>query len=137
MKGVKVAIIGDIMHSRVAQSNIYLLKKMGAEVIVCGPPTLIPKFILLREMNLLNTFAALVLPFAANGYLIFLLKNFFDSLPQELYAVDRDVIRNAIIFKPAEVTPVGDSVGLVDETVWFNAREPIAQLSDVGPVSGK
>lgn len=41
-EGVKVAIIGDIMHSRVAQSNIHLLKKMGAEVIVCGPPTLIP-----------------------------------------------------------------------------------------------
>ncbi len=40
----KVAIIGDIMHSRVAQSNIYLLKKMGAEVTVCGPPTLIPRY---------------------------------------------------------------------------------------------
>jgi multiple sugar transport system permease protein len=54
---------------------------------VAFPPmvTLIPKFIMLREMSLLNTFAALVLPFAANGYLIFLLKNFFDSLPQELY----------------------------------------------------
>src|SRR3982751_757830 len=45
LKGVKVAIIGDIMHSRVAQSNIYLLTKMGAEVTVCGPPTLIPKYI--------------------------------------------------------------------------------------------
>lgn len=44
LEGVKVAIIGDIMHSRVAQSNIYLLRKMGAEVIVCGPPTLIPKY---------------------------------------------------------------------------------------------
>jgi len=44
LEGVKVAVIGDIMHSRVAQSNIYLLKKMGAEVIVCGPPTLIPKY---------------------------------------------------------------------------------------------
>src|SRR3954452_969615 len=44
LKGVRVAIIGDILHSRVAQSNIYLLKKMGAEVIVCGPPTLIPKY---------------------------------------------------------------------------------------------
>lgn len=43
LKGTKVAIIGDIMHSRVAMSNIYLLKKMGAEVTVCGPPTLIPK----------------------------------------------------------------------------------------------
>ena len=45
LEGVKVAIIGDIMHSRVAQSNIYLLTKMGAEVIVCGPPTLIPKYL--------------------------------------------------------------------------------------------
>lgn len=45
LEGVKLAIIGDIMHSRVAQSNIYLLKKMGAEVVVCGPPTLIPKYI--------------------------------------------------------------------------------------------
>src|SRR6476659_8938694 len=44
LDGLKVAIIGDIMHSRVAQSNIYLLKKMGAEVVVCGPPTLIPKY---------------------------------------------------------------------------------------------
>jgi len=45
LDGRNVAIIGDIMHSRVAQSNIYLLKKMGAEVTVCGPPTLIPKYI--------------------------------------------------------------------------------------------
>jgi aspartate carbamoyltransferase catalytic subunit len=42
LEGKKVAIIGDIMHSRVALSNIYLLKKMGAEVMVSGPPTLIP-----------------------------------------------------------------------------------------------
>ncbi|MGI8601104.1 MAG: aspartate carbamoyltransferase catalytic subunit [Chitinophagaceae bacterium] len=45
LEGIKVALVGDIMHSRVAQSNIYLLKKMGAEVTVCGPPTLIPKYI--------------------------------------------------------------------------------------------
>ena len=45
LEGLRVAIIGDIMHSRVALSNIYLLKKMGAEVMVAGPPTLIPPFI--------------------------------------------------------------------------------------------
>ncbi|HEX6333872.1 MAG TPA: aspartate carbamoyltransferase catalytic subunit [Flavisolibacter sp.] len=45
LKDVRVAIIGDIMHSRVAQSNIHLLTKMGAKVMVCGPPTLIPKYI--------------------------------------------------------------------------------------------
>jgi aspartate carbamoyltransferase catalytic subunit len=43
--GLKVAIMGDIMHSRVALSNIYLLKKMGAEVMVSGPPTLIPTYL--------------------------------------------------------------------------------------------
>ena len=45
LAGLKVAIIGDIMHSRVALSNIYLLKKMGAEVMVSGPPTLIPTYL--------------------------------------------------------------------------------------------
>jgi aspartate carbamoyltransferase catalytic subunit len=45
VRGKKVAIFGDILHSRVALSNIYCLKKLGAEVTVCGPPTLIPKHI--------------------------------------------------------------------------------------------
>ena len=45
LEGLKVAIIGDIMHSRVALSNIYLLKKMDAEITIAGPPTLIPKYI--------------------------------------------------------------------------------------------
>lgn len=45
LSGKKVAIIGDIMHSRVALSNIYLLKKMGADITVAGPPTLIPKYL--------------------------------------------------------------------------------------------
>lgn len=45
LAGKKVVLVGDIMHSRVALSNIYLLTKMGAEVMVAGPPTLIPKYI--------------------------------------------------------------------------------------------
>lgn len=51
------------------------------------PPmvTQIPVFLMLRQFNLLNTFAALILPGLANGYSIFLLKGFFDSLPRELY----------------------------------------------------
>lgn len=43
--GKKVVIVGDILHSRVALSNILCLKKLGAEVMVAGPPTLIPKYI--------------------------------------------------------------------------------------------
>ena len=45
LQGKKVLIIGDILHSRVALSNIYCLTKLGAHVKVCGPPTLIPKYI--------------------------------------------------------------------------------------------
>ena len=45
VEGVKVVIVGDILHSRVALSNIFCLQKLGAEVMVCGPPTLIPKHV--------------------------------------------------------------------------------------------
>lgn len=45
LEGRKIVLLGDIMHSRVALSNIYLLKKMGAEVMVAGPPTLIPTYL--------------------------------------------------------------------------------------------
>lgn len=56
-------------------------------VTMAFPPMvgLIPQFLILRKLNLLNTFAALVLPIIVNGYLIFLLKGFFDSLPKHLY----------------------------------------------------
>lgn len=56
VKGKKVVIVGDILHSRVALSNIFCLQKLGAEVMVCGPSTLIPKHIsslgVLVEQNL-------------------------------------------------------------------------------------
>ena len=45
VKGKKVVIVGDILHSRVALSNIFALQTQGAEVMVCGPRTLIPKYI--------------------------------------------------------------------------------------------
>lgn len=51
LKGVRVAIIGDILHSRVAGSNIHCLKMLGAEVTLCGPPTLMPKHIASMGVN--------------------------------------------------------------------------------------
>lgn len=45
LKGKRVVIVGDILHSRVALSNIYCLQKLGAQVMVCGPATLIPRYI--------------------------------------------------------------------------------------------
>lgn len=63
------------------QILIFLLATMAFPAEVA----MIPSFLLLKDLGLLNTFAALVLPAAASGYMIFLLKGFFDSLPQELY----------------------------------------------------
>ena len=60
---------------------LFLMLTMAFPPVV----TQIPNFLMLREMNLLNTYLALILPGLANGYSIFLLKGFFDSLPQELY----------------------------------------------------
>ena len=45
LKGKNIAIVGDVLHSRVALSNIYALNKLGAKVMVCGPMSLIPKYI--------------------------------------------------------------------------------------------
>ncbi len=42
LQGLRVAIVGDLLHSRVARSNLWLLTKLGADVILCGPPTLVP-----------------------------------------------------------------------------------------------
>lgn len=60
---------------------IFLLATMAFPAEVA----MIPSFLLLKDLGLLNTFWALVLPGAASGYMIYLLKGFFDSLPQELY----------------------------------------------------
>ena len=60
---------------------VFLLATMAFPAEVA----MIPGFLLLKQLHLLNTFAALVLPSAASGYMIFLLKGFFDSLPQELF----------------------------------------------------
>jgi len=55
LKGLRVALVGDILHSRVAMSNIIGLKKMGAEVIVCGPSTLLPRGIERMGVEITNS----------------------------------------------------------------------------------
>jgi aspartate carbamoyltransferase catalytic subunit len=55
IKGLKVAIIGDILHSRVARSNIWGLTKMGAEVSVAGPSTLLPRYLERTGVKVFNT----------------------------------------------------------------------------------
>lgn len=60
---------------------LFLMLPMAFPAMVLG----IPRFLLIKNLGLLNTFAALILPTMANGYMIFLLKGFFDSLPHELF----------------------------------------------------
>jgi len=55
LKGLRVAIIGDIAHSRVAMSNVYGLKALGAEVMLCGPPTLMPRDVEALEVKVSNS----------------------------------------------------------------------------------
>ena len=43
LEGLRVAIIGDIAHSRVARSNVHLLSKFGARLVLCGPATMLPR----------------------------------------------------------------------------------------------
>jgi len=63
------------------QVIMLLMLTMAFPAMVMG----IPNFLMLKRLNMLNTFWALVLPAAADGYFIFLLKGFFDSLPREIY----------------------------------------------------
>ncbi len=67
------------------KKTYYILLFCLATIAFPGEVTMIPVFLQLKELNLLNTFGALVLPGLANGFSIFLLKGFFDSLPKELY----------------------------------------------------
>jgi len=60
LEGLKVAIIGDLLHSRVLRSNILLLTKMGADVWVCGPPTLMPPDIRRFGVNATSSIEAAV-----------------------------------------------------------------------------
>jgi len=60
IEGLKVAIVGDITHSRVARSNIHGLRKLGAEVVVVGPPTLIPSGIERMGVSISHNFDAVI-----------------------------------------------------------------------------
>jgi aspartate carbamoyltransferase catalytic subunit len=100
VQGVKVVIIGDIMHSRVALSNIFCLKKLGAEVMVCGPATLIPRHIHeLGVMVELDLAKALAWCDVANVLRIQLERQdikYFPSLREYvmMYGISREILDN-------------------------------------------
>jgi len=100
LNGVKVVIIGDILHSRVALSNVFCLKKLGAEVMVCGPVTLIPRYI--SELGVLvenNLQKALAWCDVANVLRIQMERQdikYFPSLREYvmLYGINREILDN-------------------------------------------
>ena len=100
VEGKKVVIIGDILHSRVALSNIYCLQKLGAEVRVCGPSSLIPKHLdALGLVHFSNLKDALKWCDIANVLRIQLERqdvNYFPSLREYtmIYGIDKGVLDN-------------------------------------------
>lgn len=86
---VSVLIVNPVAAYAMSRYNLPSAYKILLFLLatIAFPPmvTAIPNFLLLKELGLLNTFAALILPGMVNGYAIFLLKGFFDSLPRELY----------------------------------------------------
>lgn len=100
VKGKKIVIIGDIVHSRVALSNIYCLQKLGAEVKVCGPNSLMPKHInALGVSHFSNLNEALEWCDIANVLRIQLERqnvNYFPSIREYamIYGINKDVLDN-------------------------------------------
>jgi aspartate carbamoyltransferase catalytic subunit len=100
VSGKKVVIVGDILHSRVALSNIYCLQKLGAEVMVCGPTTLIPKYIQQLDVKVEhNLIKALNWCDVANMLRIQLERQdikFFPSLREYsmLYGLNKEILDN-------------------------------------------
>ena len=69
LDGTRIWIVGDVLHSRVARSNILALQRMGASVTVCGPPTLIP-----REIEALGCEAAVTLDRLQEADVVYVLR---------------------------------------------------------------
>jgi len=122
IEGLKVAIIGDILHSRVARSNLYSLGKMGARVWLCGPPTLLP-----RAMERANAVVTHDLREAVRGADVVMMLRiqlerqkspYFPSLREysRMYGLNRDVFslagEGAVIMHPG---PINRGVELADD----------------------
>lgn len=113
VEGKKVCIFGDILHSRVALSNFFALQKLGAEVMVCGPITLIPKYI--KELGIkveLNVRKALEWCDVANVLRIQLERQqlkYFPSLREYAlyYGINRDLLdslnKEVVIMHPGPI----------------------------------
>ncbi len=113
LDGVKVALIGDIEHSRVARSNIHALTRLGANVTVCGPPTLLPRgieqFGVTRTTDLREALNNADIIYALRIQLERQAKALFPSIREyvKLFRIDRDSLRyapdHAIVMHPGPI----------------------------------
>jgi aspartate carbamoyltransferase catalytic subunit len=122
LRGLRVGIVGDISHSRVALSGIFLLTKMGAEVKVCGPPTLIPRYIRELGVGVEHNFDALLQWTDAVNMLRIqherMHASYFPSLREyaRMYGLDRERLEN--LGKPLTILhpgPINRGVELTSE----------------------
>jgi len=113
LEGLKVLIVGDILHSRVARSNIFLLKKMGAKVVLVGPPSLLPvefkKFGVETDFNFERAIAGADVIMMLRIQVERQGRNFFPSIREyrNLYSLTAERFRrakkNAIIMHPGPI----------------------------------
>lgn len=133
LEGLKIAIVGDILHSRVARSNIFCLSKLGAKVTVVAPPTLLPIGIEKLPVNIAGSIDEVI----EDSDIIYMLRvqlerqseNLFPSVREyrRLFGVDKErlsrIKKDAIIMHPG---PVNRGVELSSEAADFN-RSSIEQ----------
>lgn len=136
LEGLKVAVVGDVLHSRVARSDIHLLVKMGAQVFVCGPPTLLPRG--LEKMGCRVTFH---MDAAVEGADVIMMlriqlermrKGFFPSLREyaRLYGLDARRLgraaSEAIVMHPG---PLNRGVEITSDVADGNASVILEQVT--------
>ena len=124
LKGVKVSFIGDILHSRVARSNLWGLTKMGAEVTLCGPRTLLPRDVEKLGVRVTTSLAEAVESADVINLLRIQLErqkdSYFPSIREyaSTYQINRDVLKKAkpdvVIMHPG---PVNRGVELSSDVV--------------------
>ena len=137
LEGLRVAIVGDILHSRVARSNVLLLTRMGADVTVCGPPTLIP-----REVERFGCTVVHRMEEAVEGAdVVMMLRiqlermhgGFFPTLREyaQLYGLDEARLalaaRDAIVMHPG---PINRGVEIMGEVADGNASVILEQVTN-------
>jgi aspartate carbamoyltransferase catalytic subunit len=119
--GLKVAIVGDIAHSRVARSNIHGLSKMGAEVVVAGPPTMLP-----REIDKLGVRAYTKLEEAVTGAdVVMMLRIQLEREKQNIFPSLREYARHYCLNRR--------NLGLAKEDVIVMHPGPINRGVEISP----